>query len=74
MLFKHFGEFLEPINFILFKKNSIIYYFPRLVSNYLGISHRSRGHFKAQTTQYTLEYIEILFHPTIPINFGSISK
>ena len=54
MLFKHFGEFLELINFILFKKNSIIYYFPRLVSNYLGIFQRNRGHFIAQTTQRTV--------------------
>ena len=41
-----------------------------LVSNYLGICKRSRGHFIAKTVQYTLECIEIHFPPTIPQKFS----
>ena len=74
MLFKHFGEFLVCINFFLFKKNSIIYYFPRLVSNYLGICQRNRGYFISQTTQRTVILRNTLSSHYLPEIMGSKSK
>ena len=74
MLFKHFGEFLELTNFIFIQKNSIIYYFPRLVSNYLGICQRSRGHFIAQTTQRRVILLNTLSLHYFPEIMGSKSN